>query len=67
MAGGLLQKAGLLEAFTIHPGDDLQDDEHREKASQLIGFLYICFQNASFKEEHMEEWQRLGERLLGDR
>jgi len=30
-AGGLLQKSGILEAFLISSGDDLQDYEHRKK------------------------------------
>ncbi|OJW53857.1 MAG: hypothetical protein BGO67_07120 [Alphaproteobacteria bacterium 41-28] len=63
-AGGILQKSGLLDAFLIAPGDDLQDHENFEKASRLLGFLSACFENNEFNEENLEAWQSLGSRLL---
>lgn len=61
---GLLQRSGLMEAFQITPGEDLQDYENREKASQLLGFLSECFEKNNFDEVHLERWRSLGERLL---
>ena len=63
-AAGLLQKSGVLEAFSIAPGEDLQDYKDREKASQLLGFLTMCFQENEFDEAHFETWSALGEKLL---
>lgn len=63
-AGGLLQKSGLMEAFQITPGEDLQDYETRTKAIQLLGFLITCFEENNFDEENLEMWQLLGERRL---
>lgn len=37
--GGLVQKTGLMTAFGIESGDDLQDYEHIHKARQLLGLL----------------------------
>ena len=63
-SGGLLQNSGLMAAFLITPGDDLQDYENLEKASQLLGFLTSCFENNSFKRENLESWGALRTRLL---
>lgn len=62
--GGLLAKTGILEAFSITPGDDLQDYENRTKATQLLGFLITCFEENTFDEENLERWKVLGERRL---
>ncbi len=62
--GGLLQKSGLLDAFLIAPGDDLQDYENLHKAAKLLGFLSSCFEENNFDETNLERWQTLGERLL---
>lgn len=62
--GGIVLKSGLMEAFLIHSGDDLQDYENREKAAQLLGFLNECFEKTSFDKKSLEKWQTLGERLL---
>lgn len=62
--GGLCQRSGLMEAFSIEPGDDLQDYENCEKAAQLLGFLSMCFENNSFNEDDLEQWKVVGERLL---
>jgi hypothetical protein len=63
-AGGLLHKAGLMDAFLIEPEDDLQDYENRDKAARLLGFLSMCFEEITFDEVHLERWRALGERLL---
>ena len=63
-AAGLLQKSGILEAFSIAPGDDLQDYDNREKAAQLLGFLTMCFQKNDFDESNLERWRSVGERLM---
>lgn len=60
--GGLLQKVGLLEAFHIMPGDDLQDHENFEKATSLFGFLSECFEENEFDEANLEWWKRMGEK-----
>ena len=62
--GGILQKSGLMDAFLITPGDDLQDHENFEKAARLLGFLNSCLENNSFDEANLEDWYALGERLL---
>lgn len=62
--GGLTQKSGLMDAFLIAPGDDLQAHENFKKAARLLGFLSSCFEKSSFEEANLEEWQALGERLL---
>ena len=63
-AGGLLQKSGIMDAFLIAPGDDLQDHENFKKAARLLGFLNSCLENNSFDEGNLEDWYTLGERLL---
>ena len=60
--GGLLSKSGLLEAFHITPGDDLQAYENRYKALQLLGFLITCFEENEFDEDNFERWRSVGER-----
>lgn len=63
-AGGLCHKSGIMEAFSIAPGNDLQDYENREKAAQLLGFLSECFEKSTFEEANMERWRSAGERML---
>lgn len=63
-SGGLLHKAGLLEAFLIKVGDDLQAPECLQKSAQLVGFLRTCFEETRFDEESFEKWKERGERLL---
>jgi hypothetical protein len=63
-AGGLLQKSGLMDAFLIVPGDDLQEYENLEKASRLLGFLSEYFEASTFNEDNLEKWSALGSRLL---
>ena len=63
-SGGILQKSGLMDAFLIAPGDDLQHHENFEKAARLLGFLNSCLENNSFDEGNLEDWYTLGERLL---
>lgn len=62
--GGLCQRSGLMEAFSIVPGDDLQDYHKREKAARLLGFLTMCFEKNTFEEANLEQWKSVGERLL---
>jgi uncharacterized protein YjgD (DUF1641 family) len=62
--GGLLQRSGLLDAFLIAPGEDLQDYEHRHKAAKLLGFLHENFEEKVIDEDNVERWQSAGERLL---
>ena len=62
--GGIFQKSGLLDAFLIGPGDDLQDYENLNKAAKLLGFLTSCFEKNTFNETDLERWRALGERLL---
>ena len=63
-AGGILQKSGLLDAFLIEPGDDLQDYENLDKAAKLLGFLTSCFEENDFNEINLARWDTIGERLL---
>lgn len=63
-AAGLLQKSGLMEAFQISSGEDLQDYENREKANRLFGFLIESFEKNLFNEHNFEKWQDLGKRRL---
>ena len=63
-SAGLLSKSGLLDAFLITAGDDLQDHENFEKAARLLGFLSSCLENNTFNEDNLEDWYVLGERLL---
>ncbi len=63
-AGGLLQKSGIMDAFLIEPGDDLQDYNSLEKAAKLLGFLTTCLEEHTFDERNFERWRTLGERLL---
>lgn len=62
--GGLLQRSGLLDAFLIAPGDDLQSYENRDKAAKLLGFLSEYFEENTFDEDNVERWRTVGERLL---
>ncbi|MBY0272908.1 MAG: conjugal transfer protein TraD [Alphaproteobacteria bacterium] len=62
MLGGLLQKSGLMDAFHITPGDELQAYENRPKALQLLGFLITCFEENEFDEDNFERWRSVGER-----
>ena len=50
-AGGLVQKSGILDAFLIESGDDLQDYEKLEKALCLLGFLSECFDKSDFNND----------------
>lgn len=63
-AGGLLYKSGLIDAFRITPGDDLQDYETREKATELLGFLVESFEKNSFEELNLGRWGSLGKKRL---
>ena len=60
--GGLLSKSGLLEAFHLTSGDDLQGYENRPKALQLLGFLTTCFEENNFDEDNLERWRSVGEK-----
>ena len=62
--GGILHKSGLMEAFSIAPGNDLQEYHNLEKAAQLLGFLTECFQENEFDDENLEKWKTLGEGVL---
>lgn len=63
-ASGILYKSGIMEAFSITPGDNLQAHENLEKASQLLGFLIEFFEKNDFDEANLERWKSVGERLL---
>ena len=63
-AGGILQKSGLMDAFLIEPGDDLQDYENRDKAAKLLGFLTSCLEENDFDKVDFERWRTHGEQLL---
>lgn len=52
--GGLIQKSGVMDAFHITPGDDLQDYENLEKASQLLGFLHEVFEKHSYNDMELK-------------
>lgn len=47
-----------LKSFQIHPGDDLQSYDNREKAATLLGFLIECFEKNDFDKENLERWRR---------
>jgi len=59
--GGLVQKSGLMVAFGIEPGDDLQDYEHIHKARQLLGLLDEM--NANGDRYY---WEMKGQSLLAE-
>ena len=61
---GLLHKSGLIEAFHINLGDDLQAYENLEKASTLLGFFIECFEKNSFDEDNFNRWRSIGEKRL---
>ena len=63
-AGGLLQKSGLMDAFQIHVGDDLQGFESLHKASRLLGFFSHCLETFDGSDTTMSDYERVGERLL---
>jgi len=63
-AGGLLHKSGLMDAFNIHVGEDLQDYESLQKAARLLGFLSHSFENQDFTDQNLADWERIGERHL---
>jgi len=63
-AGGLLQKSGILDAFHIHVGDDLQDFESLHKASRLLGYFSHCLETFDGSDAAMSDYERVGERLL---
>lgn len=62
--GGLVQKAGIMEAFNINVGDDLQDFESLNKAARLLGFLCHSLEKFDQSEASISELERNGERLL---
>jgi len=62
--GGILHKSGLMDAFSIATGADLQDYKNREKAAALLGFLVTCFEKNSFDDANLGEWRSIGKRLL---
>jgi hypothetical protein len=63
-AGGLLSKSGLMDAFDIQLGEDLQDYESLPKAARLLGFLHAIFESQEITEQQLTAWQQTGERLL---
>lgn len=62
--GGLVQKSGVMEAFKIQVGDDLQDYESLDKAGRLLGFLTHSLEQFDGSKATMSEIERTGERLL---
>ncbi len=60
-AGGLLQKSGLMDAFNIQVGEDLQDYESLHKAARLLGFLSHSFENNDFTDQNLIDWEKTGE------
>jgi len=62
--GGLIQKSGVMEAFRIQVGDDLQDYESLDKAARLLGFLTHSLEQFDGAEATVSEHERTGERLL---
>ncbi len=62
--GGLVQKSGIVDAFSILPGDDLQGYENFHKGTQLLGFLVESFEKMDLDETQFKDWQMAGERLL---
>lgn len=59
--GGLVQRSGLMAAFGIEPGDDLQDYEHIHKARQLLGLLDEIEPNGD-----RYYWEMKGQNLLAE-
>lgn len=62
--GGLAQKSGMLDAFEIQMGENLQDYESLYKAARLLGFLCYCVEHLNESDSIKDEWQRIGELLL---
>lgn len=66
-AGGLLEKAGVLQALDIELGDDLQDDpEMFERAATLLGALLEVKEQDPFAQ-HKTLWHQKGKALLGQK
>jgi hypothetical protein len=63
-AGGLLSKSGIMDAFDIQLGEDLQCYESLPKAARLLGFLHASFESEDITEQQLAAWQQTGERLL---
>lgn len=66
-AGSLLQLAGLIDAFDITLGEDLQlDDTAKENAAALLGFLIETAERISDNEDSMDmqKWHKAGVRAL---
>lgn len=60
--GGLVEKSGLLDAFDIHTGEDLQDPTHLHKAAQILGFLKTMHDEHDLQNK--EDFQTLGATIL---
>ena len=56
-----MQKSGIMEAFSIAPGDELLDYNNLEKAAQLLEFLTVCFQEKESDDANLERWRSVGQ------
>ena len=62
--GGVVQKSGLLDTFSIQLGEDLQDFESRPKGYALLGFLYDALNQTNYTDTNCAHWEHMGKRLL---
>ncbi|MBT4880058.1 MAG: hypothetical protein HON43_03700 [Alphaproteobacteria bacterium] len=59
-----MQKSGIMDAFVIEAGEDLQSYESLHKAAKLLGFLSDSMETKNFNDSTINYWQRIGERTL---
>jgi hypothetical protein len=67
--GGLVDKSGLTNLFDIAHGMDLQNDQNKEKAAVLLGFLSESCDNVT-SEIHTrkhETWKARGLSMLREK
>ena len=63
--GGLLDKAGITDKFSIMLGEDLQSDiPQMDKTAVLFGFLIEATATLNDSKEVRLKWQRLGTRAF---
>ena len=63
--GGLLDKAGITDKFSIMLGEDLQSDiPQMDKTDVLFGFLIEATATLNDSKEVRQKWQRLGTRAF---
>jgi hypothetical protein len=63
--GGLIEKVGLTDMFSIIPGEDLQSEiSSLDKAATLYGFLLEAYNKSSTDSINLERWYKSGLRFM---